>query len=164
MEKRLFFYDTEFIEYPGCIDLISIGVASIAGHGFYAISNEFDESKASDWVRENVLAKLPPQTDPVWMNRKQITESLLNFLCPSKDNPIELWAYYADYDHVALCWLFGTMMDLPKGMPMYTKDIKQLCDSVGNPRLPKQGKGEHNALDDAKWNIKAYRFLQMKQS
>lgn len=40
----------------------------------------------------------------------------------------ELYAYYSDYDHVLLCSIFGTMMDLPKGFPMYTRDLKQILD------------------------------------
>ena len=160
MRKRKFFYDTEFIEYPGCIDLISIGVTREDGHYFYAISKEFEESKASQWAKDNVLSKLPPRTSIEWMTREEIRSGLLDFFMPSNADPVELWAYYADYDHVVLCWLFGTMMDLPEGMPMYTKDIKQLCDSLGNPKLPEQGKGEHNALDDARWNITAYEYLQ----
>jgi hypothetical protein len=160
MNNRKFFYDTEFIEYPGCIDLVSIGVVSECGKVFYAISTDFDESKANDWVKENVLSKLPPRTDPVWMPRSEIKEALLDFINPTKQYPVDLWAYYADYDHVVLCWLFGTMMDLPEGMPMYTRDIKQLCDSMGNPKLPEQGEGEHNALDDAMWNWKAYDYLR----
>lgn len=54
------------------------------------------------------------------------------------------------------------MMDLPKGWPMYCRDIKQFCDDIGNPRLPEQGKGEHHALSDAKWNKQAYDFLLAK--
>jgi hypothetical protein len=42
---------------------------------------------------------------------------------------------------------------------MYTRDIKQLCDDLGNPKLPEQGEGEHNALYDARWNKLAYEFL-----
>jgi len=154
-----FFYDTEFIEYPGTIDLISIGVVDEYGNEFYAISNEFNESKASDWVKDNVISKLPPRTSRHWMSRKEIKEALLEFIEPSIERQIELWAYYADYDHVVLCWLFGTMMDLPESMPMYTKDIKQLCDSLGNPKLPEQKTGEHDALADARWNKIAYDYL-----
>lgn len=40
----------------------------------------------------------------------------------------EFYGYYSAYDHVALCWLFGKMMDLPKGFPMYTRDLKQVMD------------------------------------
>jgi len=41
-----------------------------------------------------------------------------------------------------------------------SRDLKQLCDEKGNPKLPEQGKGEHNALADACWNMKAYEFLE----
>ena len=78
---------------------------------------------------------------------------------PLKESP-EIWAYYSAYDWVAFCQLFGTMMDLPKGYPMYCRDIKQECDRLGNPELPKQGKGKHNALADARWNRDAWNFLQ----
>lgn len=71
----------------------------------------------------------------------------------------EFWAYHADYDWVVFCQLFGTMMDLPTGFPMYCKDIKQLCDSLGSPELLKQGNEEHNALADARWNKQTWEFL-----
>ncbi len=40
----------------------------------------------------------------------------------------EFYAYYADYDWVLFCSLFGTMMDLPKGFPMFCIDLKQTFD------------------------------------
>lgn len=43
---------------------------------------------------------------------------------------------------------------------MYTRDIKQWCDALGNPKLPEQGKGEHHALADAKHNHIMYEFLE----
>ena len=52
------------------------------------------------------------------------------------------------------------MMDLPKGYPMYTRDIKQWCDELGNPRLPKQEVSEHHALADARWNRHMWQFLK----
>lgn len=42
--------------------------------------------------------------------------------------PNEFYAYYADYDWVAFCSLFGKMIDLPEGFPMYCKDLKQGLD------------------------------------
>ena len=155
---RRYFYDTEFIEYPNTIDLISIGVIGEDGQGFYAVSKEFDERCANPWVKENVLIHLPEKSHRI--TKKEIAEKLLDFLKPSKLRPIELWGYYSAYDHVALCWLFGAMIDLPEGMPMYTRDIKQLCDSLGNPKLPEQLGTEHNAFADALWNMKAYKFLR----
>lgn len=164
-----YFYDTEFIEDGKTIDLISIGIVAEDGREYYAISTEFKAKRASDWVKENVLKHLPPQrVNPMyesprlveesraWKSRQRIKEDIINFI--GDDKP-EFWAYYADYDHVALCQLFGKMIDLPKGYPMYTRDIKQLCDSVGNLPLPEQGKGEHHALADARWTKQAYEFL-----
>lgn len=169
-----YFYDTEFIEDGNTIDLISIGVVAEHGRTFYAISTEFNPKKASQWVKDNVLAHLPPryvnlsdvsvsprlkEESLKWMSRQEIRNRLRGFCNPDEYGKPEFWGYYADYDHVALCQLFGTMMDLPKGWPMYTRDIKQLCVSLGNPKLPKQGKGEHHALADAQWNRTAFEFL-----
>ena len=44
------------------------------------------------------------------------------------DDNIKFYGYYSAYDHVALCWLFGKMIDLPAGFPMYTIDLKQTLD------------------------------------
>lgn len=171
-----YWLDTEFIEDGKTIDLISIGVVAEDGREYYAISTEFDASKASDWVKENVLAHLPPRVNPAesmiceiqaikaWKSKAQIKAELLTFVGTKDAGFIgstkpEFWGYYSAYDHVALCQIFGTMMELPKGWPMYTRDIKQLCDSLGNPKLPEQGKGEHHALADARWNKQAYEFL-----
>ncbi len=148
-----YFYDTEFIEDGKTIDLISIGIIAEDGRQFYRISCEFNEENASQWVKDNVLCFIGDQKRST---REQIKRDLIEFI--GNDKP-KFWAYYADYDHVALCQLFGTMMDLPKGWPMYTRDIKQLCDSLGNPKLPEQGKGEHHALADALWTKQAYEFL-----
>ena len=45
-----------------------------------------------------------------------------------KNREPEFYAYYADYDWVVFCWLFGKMMDLPEGFPMYCRDLKQMLD------------------------------------
>lgn len=92
---------------------------------------------------------------------------------PNKYPNIELYGYYSAYDHVALCWLFGKMMDLPKGFPMYCKDLKQVLDEKAkiekeayNPEIkkhynfPKQDPSKaHNALEDARWNKQLHEFL-----
>ena len=92
----------------------------------------------------------------------------------------EFYGYYADYDWVVFCWLFGNMIDLPKGFPMYCIDLKQtlntMCDNdlfnadkhghtsfsltgiKKHPKYPKQV-NEHNALADARWNKKLFYFL-----
>ena len=150
-----YFFDTEFIEDGKTIELISIGIVAEDGREFYAESWAIPWNKASDWVLNNVK---PHLTSRNVLDRAEMRNAILDFIGIGSDKP-EFWAYYADYDWVVFCQLFGTMMDLPEGWPMYCRDIKQLCDSVGNPRLPEQGKGEHHALADAKWNKVAYEFL-----
>ncbi len=97
----------------------------------------------------------------------------------------EIYGYYSDYDWVLFCSLFGTMMDLPEGFPMYAIDLKQMLDGKAkylartcnekwphlqatqekalkdlqnDPAYPLQ-KGEHLAIWDARWNKKLYEFL-----
>lgn len=151
------FYDTEFIEDGKTIELISIGLVRDDGHYYYAEVAEADMSQANDWVKENVIAHL--QGGIYRIERENIKKDLIGFLDPIAHGRPELWGYYSAYDHVALCQLYGTMMDLPKDWPTYTRDIKQWCDELGNPDLPKQGKDEHHALADARWNQQAWEFL-----
>ena len=77
---------------------------------------------------------------------------------------IEFYGYYADYDWVVFCWIFGRMIDLPKGMPMYCKDLKQIMDELNLDKDWKRKncpdpKGEHSALVDAKWNLQLYNSM-----
>jgi len=148
-----YFLDTEFIEDGKTIDLISIGLVAEDGREYYAEFEECDYSKADEWVMKNVIAHL--KGGEYHRPRKAIVDEILCFV----DTAPEFWAYYADYDWVAFCQLFGRMIDLPKGFPYYCRDIKQLCDDVGNPRLPEQTSTEHHALEDARWNKLAFDFL-----
>lgn len=89
----------------------------------------------------------------------------------------EFYAYYADYDWVLFCWLFGKMIDLPESFPMYCIDLKQTLDEKANFELPNQPinervsilsqsskypkqTNEHNALSDARWNRSLWGFLK----
>lgn len=161
-----YWFDTEFIEDGKTIDLISIGVVSEDGRTFYAESTDCDLSRASQWVRDNVIVHLTHEgckEGSVRLTRVQIARRIVDFVHDGvvKDGlKPEFWAYYADYDWVALCQLFGTMMDLPTGWPMYCRDVKQLCDDLGNPPLPKQSTTEHHALADARWTQAAWNFLK----
>ncbi|MGH2666066.1 hypothetical protein [Flavobacterium sp.] len=55
-------------------------------------------------------------------------------LIEEKDYP-EFYAYYADYDWVVFCWLFGKMIDLPAGFPMYCRDLKQVLDEKAKLKI-----------------------------
>lgn len=143
-----FWFDTEFIEDGKTIDLISIGVVAEDGRELYAELKECDLSRASPWVQENVLPHLTGQK----FRRSIVAKAVYDFM---GEKP-EIWAYYADYDWVALCQLFGTMMDLPKGWPMFCLDLKQLA---GDTPLIEQTSTEHHALADAKWTRDAWYAL-----
>jgi hypothetical protein len=157
-----YFYDCEFIEDGRTIDLVSIGVVDEAGREFYAISTEYDESRALPWVRRHVLGKLPSPADPAWRSRDRIRDDLHAFLVEPlagrADEVIELWAWYAAYDHVALAQLWGAMPALPREIPRFTKDLRQLWDDRGRPALP-AADGRHDALVDARHNLARWRAM-----
>lgn len=151
-----YFLDTEFIERPGLLDLISIGIVCEDGRSYYAVSTEFDESKACQWVRDNVIAKLPPRE--TWKPRAQIGAEIRAFVTGSP----QFFGYFADYDWVLFCWLQGRMIDLPKGWPQFCLDLVQsmVMRGISKAALPKQDEATaHDALADARWTYEAWKFV-----
>jgi hypothetical protein len=162
------------------------------------------------WIRENVLLPIYRQyvsgdarnhipftysgmkyvLDTYGKTNKQIAEEIKQFV--GTKETIENWeeikdkmntqfyGYYSDYDWVVFCWLFGRMINLPKGFPMYCIDLQQESDRIYNIKKEEYTKGggrnfiskmsnhldyprqtnEHNALSDARWNYELYKFLQ----
>lgn len=149
-------FDTEFIEDGKTIDLISIGMVREDGGKLYVENSDCDKSKASDWVVENVFPHLHGASRE--MPRNEIAESIKHF---AGESP-EFWAYYADYDWVVLCQLYGTMMNLPDGWPMFCMDVKQWQVMMGGIQLPEQATTKHDALGDAIWCREMYKFLSLQ--
>lgn len=177
-----YFYDTEFLEDGSTIDLISIGIVSEDGREYCAVNSDMplDRIVKHDWLVHNVLPHLPltnrskldswiahptiyskPDLDLVNLDRRNtavkphwvIANEVREFLQPTENwRDTELWAYYGAYDHVALCQLWGKMIDLPKGIPMFTHELMQLWEQAGRPEQPEQTDAVHNALEDARWN------------
>lgn len=149
-----FFMDTEFAEDGRVIDLISIALVREDGREYYAVSKEFDPERCNDWVRANVLPLLPPRDFGGWKTRKEIAADIRELVLGGDggDKP-EFWAYFADYDWVVLCQLYGRMVDLPDGFPFWCHDLKQRMASLGikKEQLPLQSGAEHSALEDARW-------------
>ncbi len=152
-----YWFDTEFIEDGKTIDLMSIGIVAEDGRSYYAEAEECEPSRASDWVKQNVISHLEGGDRRI--PRDRIAVEVREFL---GEKP-ELWAYYASYDWVALSQLYGTLMDLPKGWPKYCRDLKQWCDMLGSPALPEQTSTEHHALCDAIWTKQAWEWLRDHQ-
>jgi len=193
------------------IDMISVGIYREDGKSYHCLSSEYRYKDANEWVKENVI--LPIYKQGVHGDQRnhcsaenfhkhfgkpveQIKLEILEFFGCWRDQHfwraaegIEVYGYYSDYDWVLLCSLFGRMIDLPKGFPMYCIDLKQTLDEKVsnlknsdfftkyhvkeemtlkeklseikkyNDRYPKNDQ-EHNAAADAKWNYELYKFLQ----
>lgn len=154
-----YFYDTEFIEDGHTIELISIGVVAEDGREYYAVSTEFDPERAGSWVRTHVLPKLPPPASRAWRSRAQIRFELEHFLGVGGDEAIELWAWVGGYDHVALCQLWGPMTELPTAIPRFTRELRQLWEDRGCPRMPRRSRDAHDALVDARDQLRRFRLL-----
>lgn len=158
-----YFYDCEFIEDGRTVDLVSIGVVDEYGREFYAVSTEFDGSRAVPWVRRNVLDKLPSPGDPAWRSRERLRGELYAFLvAPIRERPgeeLELWAWYAAYDHVVLCQLWGAMPALPRAIPRFTHELRQRWEDAGQPVLPAPPPDQHDALADARHNLARWRAM-----
>lgn len=182
-----YFLDTEFVENGSTIDLISLGIVCEDGRTLYKQNKDCKFQSASDWVWRNVFPHLIHfdmhgirscnekshvmesrldgrchSKDCPWDYRSNIRDSVIKFCDVEKYGKPEFWGYYADYDWVAFCQLFGTMMDLPKDFPMYCRDIKQWCDQLGNPQLPKPDVEIHHALVDAQGVEEMWKFLDEK--
>lgn len=165
-------YDCEFVEDGRTIDLLSIGMVAEDGRELYRVNGDYeimDRAVRHDWLRENVAGYLPVhlyQEPGYWVwepnhpdfeavrDRDRIRDDVEQFirdsLAISGYDDVRLWAWYGAYDHVAYAQLFGKMIDLPEGFPMWTNDLKQEVDRIGNPKLPDlPGKQEHHALADA---------------
>lgn len=157
-----YFFDTEFIEDGKTIDLISIGIVAEDGREFYAEMWAIPWNKASDWVHRNVK---PHLTGKIEYDRYQMKKAVELFVNPEVYGEPEFYAYYADYDWVVFCQIFGTMMDLPEGFPMFCMDLKQMMEerSLGSGWKAKNApdpENEHNALADALWNKRLYDAMQ----
>jgi hypothetical protein len=169
------FYDTEFIEDGKTIELISIGMVAEDGRELYAVNADAPWKRITkhEWLMANVVPHLPqPHGDwirqipkswlidfhnPCVKRKSAIADEVRAFVQATPD--AELWAWYGAYDHVAYAQLFGRMIDLPDGFPMWTNDLRQEVQRRGNPALPKQESAEHNALADARWVRDAYAWL-----
>lgn len=169
-----YFIDTEFIEDGKTIELISIGIVAEDGRELYLISKEYKYKKADDWVKENVILPMYRQQSPTQkqftepknfhkyngVSREHIKLEIDRFIGADR-NP-QFFAYYADYDWVAFCQLFGRMIDLPRHFPMFCIDLKQMMWERGLTKenfnvkelLPQEN--EHDALADAQWNKLLY--------
>lgn len=185
-------YDLEFLEDGRTIELISIGMVCDDGREYYAVNAALVARWGSGrrlrrriqkhkWLMENVVPHLPqphgdwrlhmPQSwlfnywDPAVKPHERIADEVAEFIRAAGPD-VQLWANYGAYDHVCLAQLWGRMIDLPEGVPMFTCDIQQERARLGLSwdDLPKQESGEHNALADARHNQTVRRWLAEQEA
>jgi len=169
------YMDWEFIEDGVTIKPISVGMVSSDGREYYAVFRDMPVKRISkdDWLMANVVSGLPrlygearqaawrsnrlglDWSDPAIKPHDQIRDEVKSFILGDHSDmlpAVELWADYGAYDHVCLAQLFGRMIDLPEGMPMFTNDVQQEASRLGlsDKELPQQPDGLHNALADAR--------------
>lgn len=178
-DKKKVYWLRENVLYPIFAELFKKSNSEIWLYEFGNLGNfmGYFERHRNGMKCFNILLKIHGKTN------KEIAGEVRDFVMETgidygvgvhKYTPIEFYAYYADYDWVVFCWLFGKMMDLPNGFPMYCKDLKQMFDEKDkiqreayNPDIkkhydyPKQDPSKsHNAIEDARWNKQLFDFLK----
>lgn len=157
-----YFLDCEFIERSpgptssGEIHLISIGVVCEDGREFHGVVKSAPFGLADQWVKDNVIAKLPPKE--IWLSRINLAKALKNFIT----SPTEFWTWFGAYDWVLFCWACGgKMLDLPRGWPQFHLDLRQEMyrRRLYENALPPKPVNAHDALIDARWNRDVWKKL-----
>lgn len=95
--------------------------------------NPFHRGYSLDGADRHTIGSVYISSEPISL--EDINKWDLKYIF-EKSNPV-LYAYYGAYDHVAFCWLFGKMINLPKGFPMYSVDLKQMLDERLNKKTNK---------------------------
>lgn len=154
-----YFPDTEFLEDGKTIMPISLGIVAEDGRELY-VEMQFDQARVEGhlWLRENVLPHLHWSPEDR-LDGAATAAAVLEFV--GEDPAPEFWAYFADYDWVVICQIFGTMMRLPKAFPKFCMDLQQWYVQRGRPDgvKPPQPVDAHHALADARWNAQFYERL-----
>jgi hypothetical protein len=141
------YLDTEFILTNNDIQLISIGLVKTSGEAYYAISSEFEEKKASNWVKDNVLAQLEPDLEP--KNLAQIKTEIVDFIGYEMG---KFWAYVNTYDWFLILQLYDGIPNLPYNFSFFCRELCQEIDRIKFPETLFPPKPQaHHALADALW-------------
>jgi hypothetical protein len=142
----------------------------------------YDKIVKHHWLMNNVVPHLPlarkpdgesswitlPSPPNVWpsargsfdldqasnriMSKRMVRNAVRDFILGGRTEEVELWGWYSAYDHVCMAQLFGTMMELPEGFPMLTRDLKQRQDRFQLPdeQLPGYATKSHDPLAEVR--------------
>lgn len=170
MITRDVYTDCEFL--PADVStggLVSIGITDDQGRDYYAVNYDMDVEAvlAVPWMVENVWPSLPlnefgkldltsPYVKPLW----EIRADIAAYFEDTTADATRLYAYYGAQDIVRLHSLWdGNWGVMPKAVPRSFVDLREMAVDAGEPRMPKQAHGAHNALEDARHNRTMHQFL-----
>lgn len=174
-----YFYDFEFEENGKTIIPISLGMVSEDDRTLYLINAEYaktyrdleayywrnEPSVISQWLSQNVMNQITDaDIEEFGVNYESWPNIVHKFI--SNDGKIgsrkdvQLWGYYGAYDHVALAQIYGSMVNLPEPIPMFTRETMQIAP-VG-AEYPTRTTQEHHALNDALYQKEIYELWTSK--
>jgi 3' exoribonuclease, RNase T-like len=179
------FLDTEFTGLHQKTTLISMALVAETGEAFYAEFTDYNNLQVSDWLNENVIAKL-------WVNNEASIEKSDGLVYIVGDSTsikqalqkwfaqfefLEIWADVLAYDWVLFCELFGGAFGIPENI-FYTpfdlatlfrlKNIIEPISKYDNDvkRFEYAGADihtQHNALADARVELACYKKLMKNE-
>ena len=156
-----YWYDWEFDENGQTIKPISLGMVSEDARMLYLVNESYFRQMEkglvapNPWVIENVINKISKEDRALHgYSIDDFGPIIHKFISDNgkyrERSEVELWGHFSAYDHVCLAQRFGSMINLPKPIPMYTNDdmtIRGLQEPSARPaEMP-----EHHALWDAKF-------------
>ncbi len=165
--------DVDLLKLKGSPWLIANVLPHLPLNGRGALEQYLDPAPEDIVPRTDLLALVDlDRTHTNVRTRQQIADEVRSFiLAPYLESDhvveIELWADYAAYDHVALAQLYGRMIDLPDGFPMFTRDVQDYARhlAVEGEYLPQPADdADHHALADAHLTRSRWRFLHQVEA
>jgi hypothetical protein len=165
-----FHYDWEYKENGSTIEPISLGMVDDNGRELYIIYgpavrafrereyfNKLDQTDL--WLLNNVfnhISESDLDNYACW-DKQSMAECVYDFITDDlkAGDRVELWGYFAAYDHVCLSQLFGRMIDLPAPIPLYTNELMTIRNRRSLPNRPAD-LPEHHSLMDAKYQKMIY--------
>jgi hypothetical protein len=156
------FFDTEFTGLHRNTTLISIGLITETGEGFYAEFNDYDKHQINGWLQDNVIDNLILKDDMLTTNDNQTiyvkgdTNFIKNHLEKwlSKFDNIEMWGDVISYDWILFTNLFDNSI-LPNNIYYIPFDLSTLLKVKGvDPDISREefvslSGDKHNSLWDA---------------
>lgn len=175
---RNVYLDCEFLPADASTrGLVSIGLTDDQGRDYYAVNANMNIGAviAVPWMVDNVWASLPhvpelphgdgaigvlntghPDVRPI----ERIRDDIAAYFADTTAETTYLYAYYGGQDICRLHSLWdNNWAVMPEAIPRWFFDLQALAVQAGSPELPAQESGEHNALEDARYNRTLHQFL-----